>query len=97
MRTLHEEVDAQAKEALGHIYQALLKIPEFTLQNGMKCRVDPYYEPQVNADGDLKCGFDVLTPDGGHLEFTIGHTGYGKSFVRTEEQRATRKGSVREP
>ena len=44
-----EPVDAQAKEVLGHIYRAMLKTPEFTLENGTKCRVDAFYEPEVNA------------------------------------------------
>ena len=74
----------QAKEVLSHIYQAILKTPEFVLQNGMKCRVDSFFEPEVDSDGDLKCGFDVLTEDGGHLEFTVGRTGWGKSFAKTE-------------
>jgi hypothetical protein len=93
---LQEEADAQAKEVIGHIYQAMLKTPDFTLQNGMKCRVDPYYAPQMSPDGDLKCGVDVLTEDGGHLEFTVAHTGWGKSFVKAEVQRAQRKGSGRQ-
>jgi len=75
IRALQEEADAQAKEVLSHIYQAILKTPEFALQNGMKCRVDPFFEPEVDSDGDLKWGFDVLTEDGGHLEFTVGRTG----------------------
>ena len=41
--------DAQAKEVLGHIYQAMLKTPEFTLQDGTKCRVDPFYEPRAGC------------------------------------------------
>jgi hypothetical protein len=97
IRALQAEVDAQAKEALGHIYQAVLKTPEFTLQNGTKCRVDPFYEPEVNSGGDLKCGFDVLMEDGGHLEFTVNHTGWGKSFAKTEAQKVNRKGSGRQP
>jgi hypothetical protein len=93
---LQEEADAQAKEVLSHIYQAVLKTPEFTLRNGTKCRVDPFYEPQVDAAGDLKCGFDVLTADG-HLEFTVGCTGSGKSFVKAEDQKVKRRGSGRQP
>ena len=74
----------------------MLKTPEFTLQNGTKCRVDPLYAPELDSSGDLKCGFDVLTEDG-HLEFTVGHTGWGKSFVKAEEHRATGKASERRP
>jgi hypothetical protein len=95
VRALQEAVDAYAKEALGHIYQAMLKTPEFTLRNGMKCRVDPYYEPEVNSDGDLTCGFDIQVDDGTHLEFTVGHTGWGKSFVKTEAEKIKPKGPGR--
>jgi hypothetical protein len=94
IRALQEAADAQAKEVLGHIYQAVLKTPEFTLQDGTKCRVNPYYEPQVDSAGELKCGFDVLTADG-HLEFTVGHTGWGKSFAKAEEHKANPKGPRR--
>ncbi len=97
IRALQEDFGAQRKEVLSHIYQAVLKTPDFTLQNGTKCRLDPYYEPEVNSDGDLKCGLDVQMDDGTYLEITVGHTGWGKSFVDTEAQRARRKGSGRQP
>jgi hypothetical protein len=92
---LHTEVDAQAKEVLGHMYQAILKTPEFTLSSGMKCRVDPYFEPEVNAEGELKCGFDVLLGDSGHLEFTMGHTGWGRALAAVEVQKKARRGRAR--
>ena len=40
-------VDAtgQGKEVLTHMYQSILKIPEFTLADGTKCRVDALSEP----------------------------------------------------
>jgi hypothetical protein len=81
IRAHQESVAAHAKEALGHIYRAMLGTPEFTLQDGTKCRVDAYYEPEANSDGDLKCGVDVLLGDTGHLEFTVTHTGWGKSLA----------------
>jgi len=81
IRAMQESIDAHAKEVLGHIYQAMLKTPEFALRDGTKCRVDPYYEPEVNSGGDLKCGFDVLLDDGTQLEFTMAHTGWGKSLA----------------
>jgi len=34
---------------------------------------------------------------GGHLEFTVGRTGWGKSLAKTEAQRMTRKRSGRQP
>jgi hypothetical protein len=81
IRAHQESVAAHAKEALGHMYEAMLKTPEFTLQDGTKCRVNAYYAPEVNSDGDLKCGVDVLLGDTGHLEFTVQHTGWGRSFA----------------
>jgi hypothetical protein len=90
------QIDAQAKEVLGHIYRAVLKTPEFTLENGTKCRVDPYCEPEVDSAGELKCSFDVQTADG-YLQFTVGHTGWGKSFAKAESQRVKRKGPGRQP
>jgi hypothetical protein len=98
IREMQDAADALAREVLGHIYQSMLKTPEFALQNGMKCRVDPYYAPEVNSDGELKCGIDVLTEDGGHLEFTVGHTGWGKSFTKAAEARRSEgKGPGRQP
>jgi hypothetical protein len=76
------------------IYQAVLKTPEFTLKNGTKCRLKPYYEPEVDPAGELKCSFDVQTADG-YLQFTVGHTGWGKSFVQAEAQKAKPKGPGR--
>ena len=76
-----DRIDAHAKEVLGHMYQAMLKTPEFTLQDGTKCRVDPFYEPEVNSGGDLKCEFDVQLNDGTQLEFTVAHSGWGKSLA----------------
>jgi hypothetical protein len=40
-----------------------------------------YYSPELNDDGELKCGVDVRLPDGSHLEFTLANTGWGKSFA----------------
>ena len=73
-------VDAigQGKDVLSHIYQSILKIPEFTLADGTKCRVDALSEPTLDADGDLRCGFDVLLGDSGHLEFTVKQTGWDR-------------------
>jgi hypothetical protein len=94
---LRADADANAKEVLGHMYRAIMQTPEFTLENGTKCRVDPFYEPEVDSGGELTCGFDVLMGDHGHLEFTVANTGWGKSFVKAEEQRAKPKGPRRRP
>lgn len=96
MRVLREAVDAQAKEVLAHVYQTVLQTPEFTLKDGTKCRVESFYEPEVNSDGELTCGFDVQMGNGKHLEFTVGHTGWGKSFAKTEAPKVKGKGSGRQ-
>jgi len=95
IRALQDTADAQAKEVLSHIYQAMLKTPEFTLQDGTTCRVESYYAPELNSDGDLKCGLDVRMQDGSHLEFTVGHTGWGRSFAKTEVEKTKGKRSGR--
>ena len=97
IRALQETANAQAKEVLSHIYQSMLKTPAFTLQDGTTCRVESYYEPEVNSDGDLKCGLDVRMQDGSHLEFTVNHTGCGKSFAKTEVEKVKGKRSGRQP
>ena len=90
-----DEVTAPATEVLQHIYQSILKTPEFTLRDGRKCKVDPFYAPEVNAAGDLKCGVDVLIDDGTHLELTVGHTGWGKSFAEAEVEKKAKRSRSR--
>ena len=84
---------APAKEVLEHLYKAVLRTPEFTLSNGVKARLDPYYAPEVNEEGELKCGIDVLLDNGTHLEFTVKNTGWGKSFVNDHALKKGKKGS----
>ena len=50
-----DEVTAPATEIMGHLYQSLLKTPEFTLRDGRTCKVDKYYAPELNDEGELKC------------------------------------------
>ena len=76
-----DRIDAQATEVLGHMYQAALAVPEFTLADGTRCEVEGFYGPERNAEGKLKCGIDVTLSDGTQLEYTVGHTGWGRSFV----------------
>jgi hypothetical protein len=95
IRAMQDRRDAHAKEVLDHMYEAVLKTPEFTLKDGTTCRVDAFYKPEVNSDGELKCGFDILFGDGTHLEFTVGHTGWGKSFVTELAEKTQRHGRGR--
>ena len=80
------------KEVLSHVYQAILKTPEFTLANGTKCRVDPLFEPTSDSEGTLKCGFDVLLGDSGHLEFTVQQTGWGRAVAPPPASEAPKRG-----
>ena len=78
IRGHREEATGHAKEAMDHLYQAILRTPEFTLRDGTKCRVEEFYPPEEQEDGELKCGIDVLMDDGTHLEFSMAQTGWGK-------------------
>ncbi len=90
-----EEATAPAKEVLDHVYQALLRTPEFTLADGTKARVDAYYAPELDDEEELKCGFDVLLDNGTHLEFTVRNSGWGKSFVAGLAGPKSKKGRQR--
>jgi len=95
IRAMQERIDAQAKEVLGHMYQAMLATPEFTLADGTNCKVDPFYAPEVNAGGDLKCAFDVRLSDGRQLEFTVGYTGHGMSLAAALANKPSKPGRSR--
>jgi hypothetical protein len=81
-----QETTEPAREVLEHLYQAMVAIPSFTLRDGTKVEIEPYYAPQMNDAGELKCGIDARLPDGSHLEFTVANTGWGKSFVADHAQ-----------
>ena len=95
IRAMQERTDAQAKEVMAHMYQAMLATPEFTLADGTTCRVDPFYEPEVNSGGDLKCGLDVLMSDGTHLEFTVDYSGSGRSLAAELAKKPQKPGRSR--
>ncbi len=69
-----------AMEAMAHLYKALLAMPPFSLMDGTSVHVSAYQPPQINDAGEVQCGVDVKLP-GGHLEFTLCNTGWGKSFT----------------
>ena len=89
---IKEEVVTPAKEVLEHVYQAILRTPEFTLTDGKKARVDAYIPPQVDDDGELTCGFDVLLDNGSHLEFTVRNTGWGKAMAIDPDVKKGKRG-----
>lgn len=74
---------APAIEVLEHLYQAILAVPEFTLKDGKKARLDPYIKPEIDEDGNAQCGFDILLDDGSHLEFMVSNTGWGRALSET--------------
>ena len=82
-----EETTTPAREVLEHLYQAIVALPAFTLQDGSRVEVEKYYAPELNDAGELKCGFDVRLENGSHLEFTVKNTGWGKSFVTAHGQK----------
>jgi hypothetical protein len=90
-----DAVTAQAPEVLDHLYQAIFKVPEFALRDGTKCTVSSYYNPETNADGELKCGFDVHMDNGTDLEFTVAQTGWGKSFAAARANKKSPPGCAR--
>ncbi len=92
---IKDEAVTPAKEVLEHVYQATLATPEFTLTDGKKARFDADIQPEVNDDGELTCGFDVLIDNGSHLEFTVSKTGWGKSMAVAPEVKKGGKGRRR--
>lgn len=75
-----QETTASAKEVMDHLQQALLAIPPFTLKDGTKAQLNPYISPELNKDGQVAFGVDVLLENRGHLEIMVTNTGWGKSF-----------------
>jgi hypothetical protein len=73
-----QDTTAPAREILEHIYKAVLAVPAFTLQDGTTAQISKLGSPDLNADGDLTCSFDVDCADGSDLEFTVNNTGWGR-------------------
>ena len=90
-----QETTAPAKEAMEHLYQALLNTSSFVLKNGGTANVEAYYPPEINDAGEAECGVDVRLPDGSHLEFTMRNTGWGKSFANEIAQKQAKRGCRR--
>lgn len=84
-----------AREVVEHLYRGILAMPEFTLKDGTKARLDPYIAPEVGDDGRIQCGFDVLLDNGSHLEFMVTNTGFGKSFAKSVGNRPKAHGRGR--
>jgi hypothetical protein len=65
------EVTKYADEVLAQLYEGILKLPPMALADGTTARVEAYYPPQVDEDGEHHCGIDVRLSSGDLLEFTI--------------------------
>ncbi len=80
------EVTKYAGEVLAELYQGILKLPPVTLADGTTARVEAYYPPQLDEDGQHHCGIDVRLSSGDLLEFTVRNTGWERSFVKQYAQ-----------
>jgi len=89
------EATEAAREVMEHLYRALLATPAMKLANGKRVQVESYYAPEVDDDGELTCGVDVVFDNGDHLEFTMKNSGWGKSFVAKQAKRAGKQGRQR--
>lgn len=76
-----QEATAPTAEVMQRLHDALLTTPEFVLADGTKARVESFYAPEADDDGELSFGVDVVLDNGNHLEFTVKQTGWGRSFV----------------
>ena len=60
-----------------------MTLPEIILADGTTARVEAYYSPRVDDEGQHHCGIDVRLSSGELLEFTLRNTGWEPSFART--------------
>jgi hypothetical protein len=80
------EVTKHAGDVMAELYQGMLKLPAITLPDGTTARVEAYYPPQVDEEGQHHCGIDVRLSSGDLLEFTVRNTGWERSFVKQHRQ-----------
>lgn len=86
-----DEATKHAPEILVQLYEGLLKLPAMTLANGTTARVEAYYPPQPDDEGQPHCGIDVRLSSGDLLEFTIKNTGWERSFVSQHDKQPSRR------
>lgn len=87
---LKADTAAPAQEVMEHIHNAILAMPAFTLRDGTAVRITALAAPAANSEGELVSGFDADLGNGGHLEFYLKNTGWGKSVA--SKQRPTGRG-----
>lgn len=92
---LKADTAAPAQEVLEHVHKAILALPAFTLKDGTTARVSDLAAPAMNDDGELVSGFDVDLGNGGHLEFYLKNTGWGKSLAAADAPKQPRQGPAR--
>ncbi len=66
------EVTKYAGEVLAVPYKDILNLTDMTLADGTTARVEAYYPPQVDEEGQHHCGIDLRLSSGDLLEFTCG-------------------------
>jgi hypothetical protein len=86
-----QDAHGLAREVIEHVHRAILSLPEFALADGKTARVEEFFPPEPNDEGDLSCGFDVLLDNGAHLEFTLRNSGWGTP-IRTGDVPADERG-----
>jgi hypothetical protein len=89
------EATKPAGEVLAQLYQALLSLPELRLPDGTTAKVEAYYAPETDDEGQAHCGIDVRLGNGNLLEFTLKNTGWEKSFVHEIQPRRASGGQAR--
>jgi hypothetical protein len=82
-----QEMSKPASAAIGHLYTALLTLPEIKLSNDITARIEPFVPPELDSEGRLRCGIDLRLSDGSMLEFTLTNTGWGKSLAAEHARR----------
>lgn len=92
------EGESQRDRILQEVMEALFsqlrnnidRMHDFTLSNGIKCWVTPFYAPKIKKDS-LTYGFDVKFEEEyplSHLEFSVKCTGWERALhLQSKEQR----------
>lgn len=86
-----DEATKHAPEILVQLYEGLLKLPEMMLADGTTARVEAYYPPQPDDEGQQHCGIDVRLSSGDLLEFTIRNTGWERSLMEQCKRQPSRR------
>lgn len=80
------EANVPAQEVIEHLYRAMLAVKSITMKDGSLVELVPLVAPEVNEDGRVECGIDARLPGGGHLEFMLQNTGWGRPLGSLAER-----------